>query len=83
MRIPEINPVGVLTRPDAYAQTPRTYPALVRAFAAVLVTMFLSVVVVTSAASLGAYCLTSGGSNLRALPTSYLEPSGPAPADVP
>ncbi len=71
MRIPEINPVGVLTRPESYAQAPRSYPPLVRVLAAVLVATFLSVVVVTSAVSLGAYCLTSDGSNTHALSTSY------------
>ena len=73
MQIPEINPVGVLTRPEAYAQTPRSYPTLVRIFAAALVAAFLSVVVVTSAVSLGAYCLTSDGTNTQALPTSYFD----------
>ena len=82
MRIPEINPVGVLTRPETYAQTPRSYSPLVRAFAAILAATFLSVVVVTSAVSLGAYCLTSDGENTYALPTSYLDALDRSAADV-
>ena len=52
---------------------PRCYPWGVRGLAALLLCAFVAVVSVTTAVSLGAYCLTSDTTNTHALPDSYLQ----------
>jgi hypothetical protein len=42
----------------------------------VLLLVFFVVTVVTTAVSLGAYCLTTDASDTRALPPTFLDPSG-------
>lgn len=72
MDLPRTNPVGLPLVPPEFSQTPRRYPAAARALAAALLGALLAVVSVTTAVSLGAYCLTSDTANTRSLPSSYV-----------
>ncbi len=76
IRPPRVNPVGVAEIPTGYAQQPRRYPPGIRALAGMLLTSFVAVVLVTTAVSLGAYCLTSDTADTRSLPAAYLDPGG-------
>ena len=67
MEAPHSDPVGLPVRPPNFAQTPRTYPWPARVAAALVLSTLLAVVSITTAASLGAYCLTSHGANTRSL----------------
>ena len=59
MKLPQVNPVGLLENPDDYRSTPRKYRPLMRWGAAALLATFVFVSLVTSVSSLAAYCLTS------------------------
>ncbi len=72
MRVPHTNPVGLAMVPDSFSQRPQRHPMARRMAAALLMTAFFTVVCVTTAVSLGAYCLTSDAANTAALPSSYL-----------
>lgn len=71
---PRVDPVGLTVFPERHRGAPRGYPAAVRLAALVLAGVFAAVVAVTTAVSLGAYCLTTDAANTRALPESYLRP---------
>jgi hypothetical protein len=62
MQVPRVDPVGVLEIPSDYLARPRARPLRTRIAAAALVVAFLSVTVVTTALSLGGYCLTTEAS---------------------
>jgi hypothetical protein len=68
MQLPHVDPVGVSHTPTDYRIGPRTYTRAQRLVAGSLAAVFLGVVVVTTALSLGAYCLTSDGENTSRLP---------------
>ncbi len=68
---PSVNPVGIVEVPDGYHLQPRRYAASVRWAALAMVVVFSLVVIATTVASLGAYCLTSDGANTRALPARF------------
>ena len=67
MELPRVNAVGVVEHPDGYEVTPRGYPAWLRTVAVAVLATFVLVVLVTSAVTLGAYCLTSDGGDGRLL----------------
>lgn len=68
MDVPRSNPVGLPIVPSGFAQTPRRYPRPIRALALAVLASFSAVVGVTTAASLGAYCLTTDTNNTARLP---------------
>ena len=59
---PRVNPVGVLETPTGYVASPRRHGPAVRGLAFALVLAFTTVVAVTTAATLGRWCLTSEAS---------------------
>lgn len=59
MRVPHVNPVGLVEHPTGYTGTPRVHSAGARLAAAVLLALFAAVGVASTVYSLGAYCLTS------------------------
>lgn len=63
MEIPRVGPLGLLHQPDGYEATPRRYPARVRFAAMVVLGIFVGASVLTTAYSLGRYCLTTWGGN--------------------
>lgn len=67
---PGPNAVGVLEYPEGYEATPRQYGRGLRTVVWCLLALFAGVTIVTSAVSLGAYCLTSDGGDGRALQSS-------------
>jgi len=67
MELPRVNAVGVVEHPKGYEVTPRGYPAWLRAVSLAVLAAFVLVVLVTSAVTLGAYCLTSDGGDSRLL----------------
>ena len=69
---PSPNAVGVLEYPEGYEASPRTYSRGLRWGALFFLALFFGVTVITSAISLGAYCLTSDGGDGRALWSSPL-----------
>jgi hypothetical protein len=72
IELPRVSPVGILERPDGFEARPRTYPRAIRALATAMLVVFLLVLIATTLASLGRYCLTSDGNDLRALPGRFL-----------
>ena len=56
---PRVTPIGLVEYTPDYQGSARSYPWPLRLGAALLLTVFLSVVVVSTSASLGRYCLTS------------------------
>ena len=62
--LPRLTPLGILELPDNDAASPRVYPRGLRIAAFSILAIFAAVVVATTAASLGRYCLTTdaGGS---------------------
>jgi hypothetical protein len=72
MDLPRTNPVGLPEVPASFVMSPRAYPRRVRILAGLLLGAFVAVVSVTTAVSLGAYCLTSDTVDTRALPDAYL-----------
>lgn len=72
MQLPFTDPVGLAVVPESYSQTPGRHSSAARLTAALLLGTFLAVVSVTTAVSLGAYCLTTDTANTTHLPSSYL-----------
>ena len=72
MELPHTNPVGIAVTPEAFSEKPRRYSSTVRLAAGLLLGAFLAVVSVTTALSLGAYCLTSDTENTANLPHGYV-----------
>ena len=68
METPHVDPVGLSVTPEGYRIGPRTYSRTQRWVAGTLAAIFTGVVALTTAWSLGAYCLTSDGENTRDLP---------------
>jgi hypothetical protein len=60
MKLPRVNPVGLVEHPGDYTRTARVYSPRVRMVAAVVLAAFVTVSLATTVFSLGAYCLTSG-----------------------
>ncbi|HIE91890.1 MAG TPA: hypothetical protein EYQ83_03075 [Acidobacteria bacterium] len=60
MKLPRVNPVGLVEHPDDYAVTARVYSRGLRIGAAIVLGTFVTVSLTTTIISLGAYCLTSG-----------------------
>lgn len=63
MEIPRVGPLGLVHQPSDYEATPRRYSNRLRVAAVVVLGAFVGVSVVTTAYSLGAYCLTTWGGN--------------------
>ena len=61
MEIPQVGPLGLVHQPEGYVATARRYPPFLRVAAVWVLGSFLAVTVVTTAYSLGAYCLTTWG----------------------
>jgi hypothetical protein len=72
MQLPHSNPVGLSVVPGSFTQCPRESAPLIRVTAVFLLVSFLAVVSVTTAVSLGGYCLTSDTADTRSLPPGYL-----------
>jgi len=68
MDVPRVDPIGLSEVPGAFSQTPRRHSRTTRAMATVLIGIFVGVSSVTTAISLGAYCLTTDGANTAAIP---------------
>jgi len=64
---PRVDPTGRVQYPEGYVGRPRRYGTGTRALAWALLLIFVAVVVVTTGISLGRYCLTSDGGDLRHL----------------
>ena len=63
MEIPRVGPLGIVNHPAGYRASVRRYPPQIRLAACVALGTFLAVTFVTTAYSLGAYCLTTWGGN--------------------
>ena len=61
MDIPRVGPLGLVHHPESYNAAARRYPTRLRVAALVVLGSFVAVTVVTTAYSLGAYCLTTWG----------------------
>ena len=61
MEIPRVGPLGLIHQPDGYQATPRRYPTRLKISAIAVLGVFVALSVVTTAYSLGAYCLTMWG----------------------
>lgn len=75
-RLPRVNPVGVVEYPADYEGTPRRISPGMRLGVILVLVVFLATAVVTTVASLGAYCLTTDGGNLKGLPWAGAAPDG-------
>ena len=75
--LPRVNPVGVLEVPAGYDRRSRPLPGALRLGAGLILGVFALVTVITSAVSLGQYCLTSDGANNQTLPAPYRASSEP------
>lgn len=69
MDVPRVDPIGLSAVPKAFSQTPGRHRRATRALATVLIGVFAAVASVTTAVSLGAYCLTTDTANTTALPS--------------
>jgi hypothetical protein len=67
MEIPKVGPLGLIDHPDGYGARVRSYPPFLRATAVGVLGSFLTVTFLTTAYSLGAYCLTTWGGSPFAL----------------
>lgn len=74
MELPRVNPIGLTEIPPDFQARRRRYSRIARVVATAVLAVFILVVIVTTVVSLGAYCLTSDGSNVSGLPQSYLKP---------
>lgn len=70
IEVAHVNPVGLLERPADGGAERRPASGRMRWAALVLVVLFAFVTLATTVASLGAYCLTTDGGDLRDLPHS-------------
>lgn len=68
MEIPRISPVGLRETPAGFRESARRYPPAQRWLAGALLTALLGVVTLTTALSLGAYCLTTDTIDTSSLP---------------
>jgi hypothetical protein len=68
MELPRVDPIGVMEWPAEPGAGPRRFSRGMRALAALLLVLFALVTVVTSAVSLGAYCITTEPGDVRTLP---------------
>jgi hypothetical protein len=66
-RIPTVNPVGIVEYPKGYTGRPRGFSPVLRAFALFFLLLFFTGTVITTAVTLGEYCLTTHGGDIRAL----------------
>lgn len=67
MDVPRINPVGLLELPEDHAGTPRTHSPAWRLVVGLFLVVFFAATVLSTVLSLGAYCLSTDGANVRAL----------------
>ena len=67
MEIPKVGPLGLIDQPEGYVATARSYPPFLRVAAVAVLGSFLTVTILTTAYSLGAYCLTTWGGSPFAL----------------
>ncbi len=67
MELPRVNPVGIVEYPSSFTARPRRLPWPMRAAAIALLAVFAAVGSVTTAATLGRYCLTSHASSAAPL----------------
>ena len=67
MEVPQVGPLGLVNQPQGYVATARSYPPVLRVVAVAVLGSFLAVTVVTTAYTLGAYCLTTWGGSPFAL----------------
>lgn len=65
--VPVVDPIGIVRYPEGHAVAARGYAPRTKAMAWAMLVVFGLVVVVTTGASLGHYCLTSDGADLSAL----------------
>ena len=70
MQVPHTNPVGLTVVPSSYSQRPQRHPLARRVVASFLLAALFAVVSVTTATSLGAYCLTTDTINTTSLPAN-------------
>ena len=63
MEIPHVGPLGIVNQPADYKASARRYPPSLRLATFAVLGVFVAVTVVTTAYSLGAYCLTTWGGN--------------------
>ena len=68
MELPRVDAIGIVRYPPGYQPSARQRSPILRLVAGVMLMVFLVVVVVTTAISLGRYCLTSDGADTSALP---------------
>ncbi len=67
MEIPHVGPLGLVDHPEGYVATARSYSPFLRVAAVGVLGSFLTVTILTTAYSLGAYCLTTWGGSPFAL----------------
>jgi hypothetical protein len=67
MEPPRVNPIGLLETPADLPASPRRFSPLSRLLALALLLLFLGATLVTTAFSLGRYCLTTDAADTRAL----------------
>lgn len=70
MKLPHIDPVGVLHVPEGFERTAPISLRL-RLLAGAILFAFVAVMVTTTVVSLGRYCLTTDAGNNAALPASF------------
>jgi len=68
MDLPHVDPVGVTRIPADYVQRPRRFRRGARVAAGAVLAAFVAVGLATTAASLGAWCLTSHAGSPSPLP---------------
>ena len=66
-RLPTVNAVGIVEYPEGYTGRARGFSPAIRAFALLFLILFFTGTVVTTAVTLGEYCLTTHGGDIRAL----------------
>jgi hypothetical protein len=70
IEVARVNPVGILELPSAGGAARRPMARRVRVAALVILALFVFVTLATTVTSLGAYCLTTDGGDLRDLPNA-------------
>lgn len=69
-----VNAIGFREIAPGFQARRRRYSRTARVVATAVLTLFVLVVTVTTVISLGAYCLTSDGSNVSGLFQTYFRP---------
>ncbi|MCH9649422.1 MAG: hypothetical protein K0U98_14365 [Deltaproteobacteria bacterium] len=77
MELPKVNAVGLLEQPESYTPTPRSYPKWQKWAVFTFLAVFVLVTLITTVVSLGHYCLTTDGGDIRALPWGAPASSSP------